>query len=66
MANVPKSGDWITFPLTQLHLIELEWWSNKSQQRTRYYVDKVWFGRRVNENNYNEGITPQGTKSNQQ
>ncbi|XP_014562181.1 hypothetical protein COCVIDRAFT_84651 [Bipolaris victoriae FI3] len=64
MAIIPRYGDWITFPLEQVSPVEIEWWSDKTQQRTRYYVDKCWFGERVDstdsESAYGKGLAPKG------
>ncbi|EUC40364.1 hypothetical protein COCMIDRAFT_9740 [Bipolaris oryzae ATCC 44560] len=64
MTIIPKYGDWITFPLEQLSPVELEWWSDKTQQQARYYVDKCWFGDRVDktdsEDGYRKGLAPKG------
>ncbi|KAJ6285417.1 hypothetical protein J3E71DRAFT_254828 [Bipolaris maydis] len=64
MAIIPNYGDWITFPLEQLSPVELEWWSDKTQQQARYYVDKCWFGDRVDNaetrDGYRNGLAPKG------
>lgn len=67
MAIIPRYGDWVTFPLEQLSAVELEWWSDRTQQRARYYVDKCWFGDRVDRKDdpeaYAKGLKPKGDET---
>jgi hypothetical protein len=60
MASIPERGDWITFPLEQHEVIQLEWFDKKTTQTAKYYVDKCWFGRRKDNAQCGEGLIPIG------
>lgn len=60
MALIPTYGDWITFPLAQVSVVQLERGSDKTQQRSRYYVEKAWYGDLVTRTSPSDGIKPIG------
>jgi hypothetical protein len=63
MAIIPELDDWITFPLEQHRVVEIEWWNDNTHQSARYYVDECWFGERKSSTDSKADVKPKGKSS---